>query len=272
MSQAPCQCVTPQKISDDTTGEIICKNCGVILESHTVWHSNSNGQNTIQRHDYGIGTEYAKIKLSHRSSEKISRNETHQDKRIKELFMSVNTILQKISATHTIKEEAFNIARKCAIQNIVKGRRKTDVAVACVMVSCKIHGRSIHESEIIKISNTSKKSTRKAYRIILETFNVNTSNIHQRTIRLVNRICTDLGINQKIMLQSLELLEKIKHNDTGISSHPGTVAGTVVYMSCNGMVSQRKIASASGVTDVSLRNFCKKIVNKDLSETHKNHS
>ena len=57
------------------------------------------------------------------------------------------------------------------------------------------------------------------------------------------------------MLQSLELLEKIKHNDTGISSHPRTIAGSVVYVSCNGKISQKKIANVSRVTDVSLRNF-----------------
>ncbi len=178
-------------------------------------------------------------------------------------FIFVNHYAQ-VSATHAIKEEAFNIARKCTTQNMVKGRKKKDVAAACVVISCKIHGKSMPESEIIKISDASKKTTRKVYKIILQTFNVNTINIHQRTTILVNRICSDLGINQKIMLQSLELLEKIKHNDTGISSHPRTVAGAVVYLSCNGMVSQKKIANVSGVTDASLRNFCKKINNKIL--------
>lgn len=56
-----CQCQSPQIISDSMTGEIICKNCGIVLESHTIGHSTSNEKNTTHRHDYGIGTELPKL-------------------------------------------------------------------------------------------------------------------------------------------------------------------------------------------------------------------
>ena len=261
MSQA-CQCVTPQKISDNTTGEIICKNCGVILESHTIGHSMSNERNTTQRHDYGIGTEPPKIKVTHNVSLRMSQRESPTNRRTKELFQIMSPMLQKISATQSINNDACFLARKCVSYNLSKGRTRIDVAAACVLASCKINGKVITEKEITLIGNVSKKSTRRIYRMILEKFEVKTIPVHQLTINLISRICSDLGISQKIMIQSLDLLEKIKQKNIGISSHPGTVAGTMVYLSCDGMVSRVKIAKISGVTTNSLRNFTRKIKSK----------
>ncbi len=265
MTDNHCQCVMPQPISDSVAGEIICKNCGVILESRTIGHTETNEKNTTSRHDYGIGTEPPKIKLSHKSSHKISQRESNKDKRTKELFIELHPILQKISATSAIKDESYHIARECIKNDMIRGRRKTDVATACVIVSCKINGKSMSESEIITISNASKKTTRRVCRIILQTFDVNVVDVHTRTINMINRICSDLNISQKIMMQSLKHLEILKQKDTSISSHPGTVAATMVYLSCEKGFSQGTIAKIAGITEVSLRNFLKKLHNKDLS-------
>lgn len=271
MSQI-CQCKTPpQAISDSVTGEIICKNCGTILESHTIGYSTSNEKNTAQRHDYGIGTSPVKLKLSHRSSIKISQNESSINKRTRGLFQTISPMLQKISATQLINNDAYFLARKYVSHNTIQGRTKIDVAAACVMVSCKINGKMITEKELLSITNASKKSTRRIYRIILEKFGIKPMPIHERTIKLINKICTDLGISQKIMLQSLELLDKLKQEDHFIGSHPGTVAGGIVYIVCNKKYSQKSIADISGVSDVSLINFNKKY-RKDLSVSEKKYS
>ncbi len=259
MSPQTCQCLTPKIISDDTAGEILCKNCGIVLESHTTGHSDANEKNTTSRHDYGIGTAPAKIKFVHRSSRQISQRITAQEKKTRELFGEVGLILQKISAVAPIAGEAYGIARKCIRQHLTRGRRRADVAAACVTVACKVHGKAITESEIIKVANSSKKTTRKMSRIILEAFNLNIMTVHQRTIRLTNRICSDLGLSQRVATMSLRLMEKARKNGLVASSNPGTVAGAVVYLSCEKTISQRKIAVLSGVTDVSVRNFCKKL-------------
>ena len=265
MSQL-CQCkVSPEIIDDCTTGEILCKNCGVILESHTIGYSVSNEKNTAQRHDYGIGTSPAKIKLSHRASEQISQNESSINRRTRELFQTISPMLQKISATTSINRDAYFLARKCISHNMAQGRTKIDVAAACVMISCKINGKMITEKELLLVTNASKKPTRRIYKIIWEKFEIKPISIHERTIKLINRICTDLGISQKIMLQSLKLLDKLKQADHFIGSHPGSIAGGIVYIACDKKYSQKMIADISGVTAVSLQNFNKKIQKRLIS-------
>lgn len=261
----------PQLMDDNNTGEKFCKNCGVILESHTIGYSISNEKNTTQRHDYGIGTSPAKIKLSHRASEQISQNESSINRRTREIFQSISPMLQKISATTSINNDAYFLARKCITHNMSKGRTKIDVAAACVMISCKINGKIITEKELLSITNASKKSTRRIYRIIWEKFGIKPISIHERTIKLINRICSDLGISQKIMLQSLDLLDKLKQEEHFIGSHPGTIAGGIVYIMCDEKYSQRRIADISGVSAVSLQNFNKKY-RKDLSVSEKKYS
>ena len=161
MSQL-CQCkVSPERIDDSITGEVICKNCGVILESHTIGYSNSNEKNTTQRHDYGIGTSPTKLKLSHRSSIKISQNESSINRRTREIFQTISPMLQKISSAQSINNDAYSLARKCITHNMSKGRTKIDVAAACIMISCKINGKMITEKELLLVTNASKKSTRR---------------------------------------------------------------------------------------------------------------
>jgi len=257
--------VSPERIDDSITGEILCKNCGVILESRTIGYSNTNEKNTTQRHDYGIGTSPAKLKLSHRSSEQISRRESSINRRTREIFQSISPMLQKISATTSINNDAYFLARKCVSHNMTQGRTKIDVAAACVMISCKINGKMITEKELLLVTNASKKSTRRIYRIICEKFEIKSISIHEITIKLINKICTDLGISQKIMLQSLELLDKLKREEHFIGSHPGTIAGGIVYIACDKKYSQRRIADVSGVAAVSLQNFNKKIQKRLIS-------
>jgi len=258
MSQL-CQCkVSPERIDDSITGEVICRNCGVVLESHIIGYSNINEKNTIQRHDYGIGTSPVNLKLSHRSSEQISRNESSTNRRTRELFQTISSMLQKISATQLINNDAYFLARKCVTHNMIQGRTKIDVSAACVMISCKINGKMISEKELLSISNASKKQTRKIYRIILEKFEIKLISIHERTRKLICRICSDLSITQKTMIQALELLDKLKQ-ESDISSHSGTVAGVMVYIACDKKYSQRMIANVSGMHEMSLRNFNKKI-------------
>lgn len=266
-----CQCATPTKLSDNVTGEILCAKCGTILESNTTGYTAGNEKNTAARHDYGIGTEPPKLRLAHNASQKIAQHETDEMRKTKNLFLVMRPILQQVSATDAISEEAYGIARVCVKNSTVAGRGNVNVATACVMVACKIHGKSIPESEIISIANARKKITRRAYRRILETQNVKTPDIHTRTIKMINRICSACGMSQKTAAKSVELLERIREKDSMItaSSHPGAVAGYVVYMSCNWEATQNEIAQYAGVSAVSLRNFARKIDRKDLSVIEK---
>ena len=262
-----CQCPTaPQIISDNLTGEVICRKCGVVLESNTIGFSVGHEVNTIRRHDYGIGTAPVTLKLEHRSSQRIADADNNKSRKIKNLFLTLEPILQRISATHTIDVEAHLLVKECVKRNLTSGRKKVDLATACVIVACKIHGKSIAESEIISTANASRKNTRRIYRTILQTFDVTTMDVQQRTIKIITRICGDLAISQKTMKRALALLERIKSKDQCVSSNPGTVAGTVVYLCCpKRRFAQHEIAKIAGVTDVSLRNFRKRLDDKDLS-------
>jgi len=44
---------------------------------------------------------------------------------------------------------------------MIQGRTKTDVAAACVMISCKINGKMITEKELLSITNDFKKTNKK---------------------------------------------------------------------------------------------------------------
>ena len=255
-----CQCKNLQTISDNVTGEIICKNCGTVLESHTIGYTVPNEKNTTQRYDYGIGTEPVNIKLSHRLSEKISRNESLIGNRTMKLFVTITSMLQKISATQSIKNDAYALGRKCTSHGIMKGRTKINVSAACVMAACKVNGKMISETELLSLTNSSKKQTRKIYRIILEQFGVKPIPVHEQTRKLICRICSDLNIPHKTMTRALELLEKVKHENPCICSHPGTVSATMVYVAAEKKYQRKKIAGIVGISNVNIGSLYRKMM------------
>ncbi len=260
-----CQCKEDQHpIHDDVTGEIICKDCGVVLESNTTGYSESNEKNTLHLHDYGIGTEPTRMRLAHPASQKIASSESASNSKTRGLFMMINPILQNISATTQIKNDAFSIARKCVAKKITHGRVGKNIAVACVMISCKTNGRMISEKELLKISNAPKKGTRKAYRIILERLSISTIPVSKRTEMTICKICSDLKLSTSIRDRSIEMLSR--YSSVRAGANPNNVAGAMIYIASDMRRTQNEIAEKAGVTVVALHTLHKKL-KKRMQET-----
>ena len=257
-----CQCGKPSKILvDKEAGEIFCGRCGVILESKTIGYSEPNEKNNSARHDYGIGTKTPEIRLPNKTNiQRLSGQ--NKNKKVALLFNEIEIISQKLSITKNMQDEACMIGRK-SLKIGAKKYRKKLLAATCVLISCRLNGKPIQFKEIATTANISKKHLWKTYRSVMEEQDINVGYTDDRTKKLINKICAELGLSQKTLLKSLNLFKKIKNTGITTSKHPGTVAAAVVYLVADEKRTMMDVSRVVNISSVSIQAFKKKLKKLD---------
>lgn len=262
-----CFCPTPPKqFVDEEKGEIICIRCGKVLESSIAKHSEPNERNTNAMHDFGIGSapiEAHDLKVN-RISQRIAEKKTGKERSTIRLLFEVRPMLEKISATDSIRDECFGIVRKAAAAKIARGRTITDVAAACVLASCRTNGKIITEKEICRMAGSNRKSTRKIYGIIQMEANITPRPLGDRRQATLVKIASDIGMPQTLKKTALEILESLSREGAILEGkNPHVTAATILYYVANSSekkgtaISFSKISRISGVSDVAIKNFAK---------------
>jgi len=76
----------------------------------------------------------------------------------------------------------------------------------------------------------------------------------------VPRIASKIGLSEKTKRYAVEILRKAEENKTSSGKNPMGLAAAALYLSClkNGEnKSQRDLAEAANITEVTIRNRCK---------------
>ena len=253
-----CYCNVPQMVSDIVQGEIVCSRCGVIIESHMI-ESNANILDTRPDDirilgDGGLGSEPI-TKLGSRNISNIVKGmQSTDDARLVRLYKPLDVLLGQMNIPKPISTDAKILARRAIDEKISRGKSLSQIAVACIMIACKKHGRIINDQEILQLANISKKSAYKTYRSLIQRWNIKPHDT-QNEIRIrINKACKDLNIPY----MTRTVLDIFENCPSDIISHPGVCTSGFIYIACQGKIPQDTISAATGVSSVSLRNFTKR--------------
>jgi len=80
------------------------------------------------------------------------------------------------------------------------------------------------------------------------------------SVQNVARIASKIGLSEKTKRYAIEILRKAEENKTSSGKNPMGLAAAALYLSCakNGEnKSQRDLAEAANITEVTIRNRCK---------------
>jgi len=80
------------------------------------------------------------------------------------------------------------------------------------------------------------------------------------SVQCIARIASKVGLSEKTKRYAVKILKKAKENEISAGKDPMGMAASALYISTLRMgmnCSQRIIAQAAGVTEVTLRNRCK---------------
>jgi transcription initiation factor TFIIB len=183
------------------------------------------------------------------------------DRSLRRAFIVLNTAKSKLSLSDSIIEKAAYYYRKILSKKMTKGRSVIAMALASLYLACREANAPRTVQDIASAGNISTKFLSKHVRILIKTWDFKVESYDASYF--INRISSSVGISEKTKRYAFQLLEKTKENGFASGKNPVALAATVLYLSCvtnSEKQTQKNIASASGVSTVTVRNNSSSLV------------
>ena len=274
-------------ITDQDSGEIVCKTCGIVLSEGTEaagpeWRSFANdgvdksrtGTGTsITMHDMGLSTVIGPANkdatgkpLSSSMKQTMdrirtwdSRSQAHSaaDKNLRQALSEMDKLKDKLSLTDAVIEKAAYIYRKAMDRKLVKGRSIQGLVAACVYAACRDTETPRTLDNVADGINIRRKDVARCYRLIFRELDLKVPVADP--VNGIPRIASIAGLGEKTKRKAVEILKMAKKIGMVAGKDPTGLAAAALYLACitdGGNKTQKEISEASGVTEVTIRNRC----------------
>ncbi len=288
-------------ITDPERGEIICSNCGhvmvdkvqQIMPDWSAFNYTDKGNNrgrigtpsSLARHDMGLYTIIGQTNkdasghnlsapvLSTISRLRVWDNRTQIDpsyspshRNFQTTFNNLDRLKDKLGLSYAIIEKTAYIYRKAHKRGLIRGRSMHALLAACVYIACREMENPRTLGDLATIMNIKRKDITRSYRMLVLELDFKIPLIDH--MKSIIRISNNLDLNEKTKRKAIQIMDKVIRSRVSAGKGPMGLAATVVYFSChvNGETkTQREIAKAAGVTDVTIRNISGILKNHSIS-------
>lgn len=268
---------------DISIGEIICHDCGLVLEDKMIkvevpYQDNESGENrardgigsplTNTQHDMGLATNignYSDIsKLSSKHKYKFKRLQLWQyrtsisiERNLQFAMGEIKKVTSFIKVPSYVVEESARIYREAAFKGLCRGRATEVLVAASIYLACRNFEIPVSLEELVKAYDDSytKKEIGKTFRIISRELGIKV--MPQHPADCIPKICSKLKLSTLVQTHSIELLEAADKLGALSGRAPRSIAAAVIYISA--LINkekriQKEIADAAEITEVTLRN------------------
>jgi len=280
------RCGKNTMLTDDVTGERFCGKCGYVIseelqDSGPEWRSfakeggadpaRTGPPTTLAMHDRGLATIINPVNKDSSGKpltsamkstiERLrtwdSRSKTHEsaDRNLRQALSQLSTLKDKLSLSDNVVEKAAYIYRKALGKGLVRGRSITALIAAALYAACRDTGTPRTLKDVADAGNVKKKDISRCYRILHQELELKVPVVDP--IQCVARIASKLGITEKTKRDAAKVLKVAQEHEESAGKDPMGLAAAALYLSCvkNGEnKTQRDIAEASNVTEVTIRN------------------
>jgi len=280
------ECGSSVLVTDSRTGEVTCLVCGYVLLEHGVdrgpeWRNiEEEGESrsrvgapiSIMYRDHGLSTVINRVyaDASGRKLPKETREKMLRLKRLdatshvnpsetRNLQQAANVLeiyTDKLHLSSALTERAMLIYRKALKAGLVRGRSIRAIMGAATYAACRAMGtpRDLREFEkaypVVR-----RKTVAQGYRLLLKNLNIRVPVADPKIY--VDKIASKVGVEQRTIRAALRLLEISAEKGATVGKDPVGIAAAALYMACQETqqsVTQKDIARAAGVTEVTVRN------------------
>ena len=280
------ECASKNLVHDYDTGETICGDCGLVLYEQMLdkgpeWRAFTQQEKTQRSrvgmptsysiHDKGLSTTISqvdrdafgrKLPLSTRLQmwrlrkwQIRSRVHSSTDRNLAQAMAELDRLSGKVTLSPPIKEKAALIYRKALDKGLVRGRSISAIAAASLYAACRKSGTPRTLSEIAKASLVDKKDVARCYRMLLQELDFHMPISDPLTY--VSKIAEKNGISGKTQGAAIAILRAAKLKRVAAGKDPMGMASAALYIAClqhKEKITQKDIAEAAGVTEVTVRN------------------
>ncbi|OYT44667.1 transcription initiation factor IIB [Candidatus Bathyarchaeota archaeon ex4484_40] len=290
------ECGSTRLMRDYESAEIVCMDCGFVVAMKLAdrgpeWRAFDNEQRekrarvgaplTFTIHDKGLSTMidwhdkdiYGK-KLSTSQRAQIYRLRKWQrrirvsdamERNLAFALSEITKIANSLSLPKSIFETASVIYRKAVKEHLIRGRSIQGISAASVYIACRQCGLARTLDDIASVSSVSKKEIGRSYRFLVKELNyfIPPLKPSQYVSKFSNQL-TMQGKVEEIASKILKVASDLKltsgRGPTGIAAAASYIASLLT----GERKTQREIAEIAQVTEVTIRNRYKELVEQLL--------
>ncbi|MGH9923193.1 MAG: transcription initiation factor IIB, partial [Nitrososphaerales archaeon] len=174
-----------------------------------------------------------------------------------------NKLKHKLALTDTVIEKAAYIYRKAQQRKLVRGRTMISLVAASLYAACRELDAQRTLKDVATASNIKIKDLARAYRLLLKEFDLDIQ--LPDPAKCVAKISNRLDLSERTTRDAAKVLEKIKQYGGSAGKDPMGLAAATLYLISlknNEIMSQKQLADAAGVTEVTIRNRTKEFKKK----------
>jgi transcription initiation factor TFIIB len=280
------ECGNDILVTDPRTGEVTCPSCGYVVLERDIdrgpeWRSIDDEEEnrsrvgaplSIMYRDHGLSTVIDKIdedatgrKLPKEAREKLlrlkkldatSQVDASEARNLQQAVNILQIYVDKLHLSQAIAEKAMLIYRKALKEGLVRGRSIRSIMAAAVYAACRSMGAPRDLRELEKAYPVVKRKTiAQGYRLLLKYLKFKVP-VADPAIYL-NKIASKVGLDQRTVQEALRILQEAAKKGATVGKDPVGIAAAALYMACQETtqnITQKDIARAAGVTEVTVRN------------------
>ena len=280
------RCSKGPMVVDTGGGEFFCSNCGFVLKERIEevgpeWRAFSKEEkddrsrtgipSSLAMHDMGLATVIGpenrdasgkSLPPSMKAAiERLrtwdGRSQVHEpvDRNLRQAFSELDRLADKMSLSDAVIEKSAYIYRKALERGLVRGRSISALIAASLYAACRDTETPRTLKDVQAVSNVRKKDIARCYRLLLREMDLRMPVVNPT--RCISRIASAADLTEKTKRVALGILQKAEETRTSAGKDPMGLAAAALYVACvleGESKTQKDVAEAAGVTEVTIRN------------------
>ncbi len=286
------RCGKGSMVSDTSTGENVCTNCGYVLKDRiedvgAEWRNFAKEQGEGDRsrtgspaslalHDMGLSTMIGAestdaagntIKSSMKNTlerlrtwDRRSKVHTSADRNLRQAFGELDRLAEKINVGAPVIEKAAYIYRKVLEKKLIRGRSISAMITASLYAALRDAETPRTLKDLSAVSGVKKKDLAQSFRLILKEMDLRMP--VRDPAKYVTRIGSRAGASERTQRRALEILRRAQESGGLAGKDPMGLAAASLYVASvmeSEAKTQKDFAKAAGVTEVTIRNRYKSL-------------
>ncbi|WP_459191376.1 transcription initiation factor IIB [Halosimplex sp. J119] len=273
-------------VTDDTRGETVCEDCGLVVEEDEIdpgpeWRafnpsekdekSRVGAPTTNMMHDKGLSTNIGwqdedayGNSLNSNQRQKMQRLRTwnerfrtrdSKERNLKQALGEIERMGSALGLPENVRETASVIYRRALDEDLLPGRSIEGVASSAVYGAARQAGTPRSIDEVVAVSRIDEMEFKRTYRYVVRELGLEIEPADPESY--VGRFASDLDISEEAERRARELLDTAKDAQVHVGKSPVGLAAAAVYAApllCNEKVTQAEVSEVADISEVTIRN------------------
>jgi len=293
------RCGKKSLLTDEVTGEQFCGKCGYVISEKVdelgpeqrsfstqggVDTTRTGSPISLTKPDKGLSTVINPVNrdatgkpLSSSMKSTITRLRTWDsrsqsqaiaDRNLRQALNELNRLKDKLAISSSVLEKAAYIYRKALDKQLVRGRSISALIAASLYAACRDTEIPRTLKDVAEAANVKRKDISRCYRLLHQELELKMPVVD--SIQCIARISSNLKVTEKTKRYAAKILKEAQDRQESSGKDPMGLAAAALYLSCvkNGVsITQRDLAEAANVTEVTIRNRYKALREAKILES-----